>query len=474
MNAAEEVAEENEVVQQFVPYLPDKMNKEEGVNFLRLLYQTGKLHDHLEIIATAADDDEEIGLEDFFNFDLAFYEVWDAQEIMIDPKTGRITYLRLLWGSEPYNLPPIIERLQSLESIELWDCQILPVEISNLKMLKSIRFFACPNNVFVNIPEGLRLNSVKIADIDLSDPEEFDRSPSSFLKIFTNTLERLYFVGATRTKSDEILHVLQHDELSFRQTLTTLMMVNCQLNEHDLYRLVFEFRSRLFTKLHTINVTSNGIKSLRGIVDKTKKLQLAASSSSSSSSSLEAMMPDNNLRTLDLRHNPVEKHMMIIDGNSSKSNITKDPKEKAAVLSLLDTFNGISNIGIAAYDGLDPDIEYVLRINHAGRKYMTINNNNNNNSSKSILTNRALWPLILERAYKKSDKICTIPDGRKCGTGMFHLIRYHYLPVLLEDHNSSTTTTTTTTTTNDIRKAASSSGRNNNSACIKKRKCEFS
>ena len=174
-------------------------------------------------------------------------------------------------------------------------------------------------------------------------------------------------------------------------------------------------------------------------------------------------MPDNNLRRLDLRHNPVEKHMMIFDGNSSKSNITKDPKEKAAVLSLLDTFNGISNIGISEYSCLDPDIEYVLRINHAGRKYMT--NNNNNNSSKSILTNRALWPLILERAYKKSGKICTIPAGR-CGTGMFHLIRYHYLPVLLEDHNSSTTTTTTTTTTNDIRKAASSSGRNNNSACI--------
>ena len=51
--------ERKELVDKLIPSLPNKMNRVEVTNFLRLLYQTGKLHDHLETIATA-DDDEEI------------------------------------------------------------------------------------------------------------------------------------------------------------------------------------------------------------------------------------------------------------------------------------------------------------------------------------------------------------------------------------------------------------------------------
>jgi len=111
----------------------------------------------------------------------------------------------------------------------------------------------------------------------------------------------------------------------------------------------------------------------------------------SSLSSSQLILSDNNLRKLNLCGNPVRRLPAI-----------PNSKEIAAVKTLLDAFNGISNLGNEMYLGLkyDPDIEYMLKMNQAGRsKFMTTDNN------PIITMNRALWPLILERAYKTSAEI---------------------------------------------------------------------
>ena len=78
---------------------------------------------------------------------------------------------------------------------------------------------------------------------------------------------------------------------------------------------------------------------------------------------------------------------------------------------------------------------------------------NDGNRTKPI-TNRALWPLILKRAYKNSAGIYDHDDRRiskeaaeskMCSTGLFHLVRnYAYGPIFVEDHSRVTNVTTVT------------------------------
>jgi len=54
----------------------------------------------------------------------------------------------------------------------------------------------------------------------------------------------------------------------------------------------------------------------------------------------------------------------------------------------------------------------------------------------------ALWPLILERSYKKSDEI----DGlQKCATGMYYLINHERSPILQHIISINTSNQTTRT-----------------------------
>ena len=235
-------------------------------------------------------------------------------------------------------------------------------------------------------------------------------------------------------------------------------MRNCKLKERDLERLLYEIQP-LFPNLHTMDVWNNGIRSLRGIEDRTKQMMTSSSS--------------NNLRRLNLGRNPVLNHATIRDDVNSHDdrspNTARDPMEKLALLTLLDTFKGISNIGHCLKMNLgrhvrvyqyDPEIEYALRINQSGRKFMLETTGgtgvigvNDGNRTKPI-TNRALWPLILKRAYKNSAGIYDHDDRRiskeaaeskMCSTGLFHLVRnYAYGPIFVEDHSRVTNVTTVT------------------------------
>ncbi|OEU19282.1 hypothetical protein FRACYDRAFT_216839, partial [Fragilariopsis cylindrus CCMP1102] len=122
---------------------------------------------------TAFDAADDTGHFDYyFDFD-------DDNDIVIHSETGMITFLCLcrykIYDDDddddddndnigrymPINVPPIIDQFQTLESIDLRNCRLLPKELGNLPLLKTIILRSCPRSVFLNIPNGLQLASVK-------------------------------------------------------------------------------------------------------------------------------------------------------------------------------------------------------------------------------------------------------------------------------------------------------------------------
>jgi len=413
-------AEQRRIVAKCMHHVPDNMNIKEGYNLLILLYKARILS------ATWYDEDENtIDFDKYFN---------------LDSETGMITSLRLLRYNSyyydddnnddnnddndnnigpymPIDVPPMIDQFQGLESIDLRNCRVLPKELGNLPLLKTIELHFCPRSVYNNIPDGLQLASVKKVDIGFYC-SKFDSSFSPILKIFSNALEELSFTNTTRKQSREILRALQNEDLSFRQSITTIRMRNCRLNEDDLVLLMFNSREH-FTNLREIDVSNNDIKCLCGIENEIKQV-LTSSFLSGSVVSIGS-----NLRKLDLGEN-------FILGRSDNST------QISALLTILNNFDRISNLGsIFKVNEYDPDVENVLRINHAGRKLIR----NKEISSGIIATatdttapviNPALWPLILERAYKKSYKIYDEEHWKykiksKSATGLFDLVLHYFV-----------------------------------------------
>ena len=446
-------AQQRRTVAKCMHHVPDNMNIKEGYNLMIMLYEFETLANYLGDLDNndgmidngymiAFDDDE------YFNFSSERY-------IKIDPKTGRTTFLNLKVENRadestcsPIEVPTVIEHFHCLEGIKLSNCQLLIMELGNLPLLKTIGFYECPNIMFQNIPEGLRFPSIETIIIDgTSEFEEFDSNLSLLLKIFSNNLKELIFLDLGKEQTNEILCVLQHDDdLNFRQSLTTIKIIESELNEADLEILMFDIRER-FPNLRKIDVRSNNIQSLVGIEDRIKKIR-----SSSSSSSSRLVLSNNNLHELNLRQNDSILESVICNTNWNTK--TKGPREKSALLTLLNTFNGISNL---CYDlcyeakSYDPDVEYALRINHAGRTFIsnreissgtttTITTTNDNTTATAPIINNALWPIILERAYKKSDAIFDTGsiyssdedrERMKCATGLFDLV-HHYWPMFTD------------------------------------------
>jgi hypothetical protein len=407
------------------------MDREEKDNLLILLYRIGILSSYLEA-------DDIIGR-------VGFCQCFDITNgIKVNPYTGRIIFLRLhKWNymdeiDEVFDLPPFIEYFQSLEEIDIKCCRLIPIELGNLPSLKYITFDECSKNIFKNIPERMQFpSSIKCVYIYNS---EIGSALSSFLKLLPNTLEELWFNRLRRRETDEIVRVLQNDNFGFRQNLTTIRMINGDLNERDLDKLLFEIRS-LYPNLCKLDVSRNCIKSFLPIKDRINKelssQAMMVPSASSSRSVHRVISNDNNTFTLNLLDNPV------MDQSSNKMKDMKDMKEKNALLFLLNTFKAISNLGWKYID-YDPDVEHVLRINHAGREFIMGGGKQGQEgiailSKQSATINRVLWPKILERAYKKSAGIyfnndvgAEIKEHRKCASGLFHLVK-HCWPLFMED-----------------------------------------
>jgi len=339
---------------------------------------------------------------------------------------NRITTLHLVgFVSRPYfNLPPIVERLQKLNEIRLNYCWSIPKELDNLVYLECLQFSVCALELFnENMPEGIQLASLK--RILLKTSAFF--SPLMF-ELITNhmhTLEELCLwngMGGNEEDSERILHTLQNENFSFRTSLKILILQSFKLKEGGLENLLFDVLPR-FPNLQEIGLDYNQIESFQKIASRIKQTHTPMA------------IPDNCLRKLGVfANNPVYLHVIKIQNCN--------PKEKEALLTILNAFDEICCLG-TCYDNqeLSPDVEYVLRINHAGRKFITggegrggttaNDNSNSRDNNNTIINNNiplpppikpGLWPTILERAYEKSSEKM-VDRKTKGATGMFYLLR---------------------------------------------------
>lgn len=320
---------ERQVVAECRHHIPAKMHKDDGEVLLIILYKIGVLTELDAAVRRAKEgneSDDEIEFSDYFDFD---------DDIELDSE-GRITVLAIYRTAATYDvqpfyiLPPIIKRLQKLKRIILGKCRLLPIELGNLPLLKSISFQCCDRALFESIPEGLVLSALK--QVTISTFKRSCPSLSSLCKILPDTLEELIFEDTKREQSDEILVALQNHDFEFRDSLRRITMIMCELNEGDLERLLFDILPR-FSNMHTLDLEYNPIKSLRGIEDRIKKLdRISASSSSPPSSSSKTVIPGNNNAALSKV------------SNNLREKVKHDPKEEAALITILDAFDGIYHI----------------------------------------------------------------------------------------------------------------------------------
>ena len=246
-----ETAEEKErrVVAQFRNYLPTEIDRFDGEILLSILYKIGVMTKYLDDCVYEEDTEDEFS--NYFDF---------KYELEMDSE-GRITFLDISQTAPTYDVPPIIERLQKLERIKFKNCKLIPIELGNLSLLKSITFINC-DRAFESISEGLVLSAFKQVEI----LGFRGSSLSAFWKSLRETLEELTVRGLKREQSEEILSGLQNRDFGFRESLKKIKLEQCKLNEGDLERLLFDILPR-FANIHTRDLDNNKIESFLGIED---------------------------------------------------------------------------------------------------------------------------------------------------------------------------------------------------------------
>lgn len=402
-----------------------QININEAFVLISILYDVGFLFDLIEWFNLDDDDERKDGLE-VFNFE-------DQVKLDTNWSIIRLDLGDSSWGGgKQYCLPSTIGRLQKLKSITLNNCTVVAKELGSLTSLITLNLCYCPQEFFDNIPEEFSLSSILL--LQIRSGNKFG-SLFKLFRLFSDSLDYIsYSMIDEREQIEEFFRILQDKTQSgaFRNSLTELTVDGCGLNESDLERIIFEILP-LYPNIWNLSFNFNDVKSLRPILDRIDRLEQEHEmpSSSSSSNSAMAIMPEEyRLSRLDLCCNPVWTQY-----DAFRDEREKDPSEKDALLTLLGKFNRISNIGYEDYDivmdkeiAIDPDIEYILRINHAGRKYLTTVDGGTI-ARKPI--NCSLWSIIFERAYQKSLEVysdgCGMTDKQKkkarCATGLFHLIR---------------------------------------------------
>ena len=187
-----------------------------------------------------------------------------------------------------------------------------------------------------------------------------------------------------------ILKSLRITDFCFQNTLKDFTMFDCGTKSSHLDALLLGICPK-FPNLSELCLFYNKIESFRAIVDTIKNDSTCTISKS--------------IRHFPLKGNPVMKKIKEGDSN-----------EKKALLSLLDSFNTIYKLGYKDEVDYDSDVEYALRINHAGRSIVK-------GGDHSLPL--SVWHIILERSYQKyggiyDDSSCH--RNKKDPTGLFYLL----------------------------------------------------
>lgn len=406
--------EQQEIISTTMDMIPiDNMDFNDGCILLNLMYS---IWVQIRQSRTVPDN-----FRDFWN---SFIDDWYETD-----SNGRIIQLDIKGdvggdneNAYSFDLPPTIECLRKLEDIALWNCKSIPEELENLKYLLRITCRGCPMTLFENnIPEEMELPEIKIMSLKA---REF-LSPS-MLSLVTNRLMNLdsLILNCWNNKDPYPMIRALRRNCCFRYSLEHLSFVSSTFKDEEFGTIFFDILSD-FSELRELNVPFCKIEGLTGIENAI--LLLSGTS-----------IPQNHLGVLDLRGNPV--------ANKIKED---DPKEKSALMTILNTFTGISRVG-----GIQPypsEVEYLLKINHAGRKFISgrgdgntiatngatattdnssTNNDDINNKQSLPIIKPQLWPTILERSYQKSDEIGRVGEYNKCATGIYYLINREGSPIL--------------------------------------------
>jgi hypothetical protein len=293
-------------------------------------------------------------------------------------------------------LPPIVIRLVMLQNLMVDYCRSLPVELSQMQNLHRLSLGQC-SDLIDNFPVQMELRNLKYFRLHSTRIPESTSSPFFvWLKTRLPSLNDLGFVDYPREEETSKIFdfFLTVKEKRFKDNLRSICM-DCCATENELAHfqpqfdtIVTKIRPR-FPNLRSIKLPDNYIESIQPIVEKFKTAPTVLSS----------------LRVLSLYDNPVLE------------NIKDDPEERAATMSLLKNCNSIYNLGGDKED-YPADLEYELRINHAGRSIIEVGCDDNRSIPFS------LWPTILERAYEKSHQIYEYSKNKeKDATGLYYLLR---------------------------------------------------
>ena len=207
----------------------------------------------------------------------------------------------------------------------------------------------------------------------------------------------------TENALDFILETLRTTDFNFQDNLKVLTMRSCNIDDHRFETLWFDVVPR-FPNLSCLNLDLNRIESVQVIVDRIEK---------SDKQKTHFVVSNNSLRILHLENNPV-----VQDDDDSMFVLGRNPKEVAALVSFLATYNTIYRLSVDSFDSfcrrLDnnnyderllaycKDVKYALTMNHAGRRIVESCRRGDKNNKPLPLS---MWPYLLERAFETSDRI---------------------------------------------------------------------
>jgi len=339
-------------------------------------------------------------------------------------------------------LPDLISGLTMLKELILWKCQSLP-DILHLPKLRLLVLQDCDDETIMSINET---SSIKLPVLDKLILREFCITSTNTSSVITflkqlPSLDRLEYIDDVkedncRRSCNPFLQLLTNGDCCdfLMDQLVNIGMYNFIMTPDD---VMFIFNKLLisYPNVTGISIQNNLIETFEGVAE-----------------------------NLNVNRKLIK---ILIDGNPVTDKlVNNDENEKEALLRILSKYNRVSCIGCEVIDGawrhinLDrygPDIDYALRINHAGRTLIeniplpavtTITTaaarrrNGNNDSSGtqdhddddddddrenkirihdgSTSIPLSVWPIVLERATQpRSLRL----RGLNQHTGLFYLVR---------------------------------------------------
>jgi len=296
---------------------------------------------------------------------------------------GRIAMLEFhRWKNRTFELPSIASRLQRLTFISVCGAGSISSEgLSNLPQLETLQLCCCPPDLFNHFPIQMKLRYLKKLTVFNCQIESVS---SPFFTWMTSQLPSVEDIGFEyaedkKTANATLEYFSSVEDVCFKDSLKILSLNGCQVDENDLEIIMLKIRPK-FENLSKLGLHDNNIKSIHQTVNRIKNNDDAE------------FIPSKSLRILDLSENPIFGKM-------------KDsPEEKTDMLSFLQSCSSIHNIGgYKRSNNYDSEIEFALRINHAGRSNIVKGDTDGSGDRRSLPL--SMWPTVLVRAYETSYQI---------------------------------------------------------------------